>query len=394
MKNFKILLFAVLLGVFFTSCDDDDDKFAGTPVGVMPIETVTATLSTDATFALPGQEINFTATLPASFRAVVKDTVTVQCTIYTMGGGVRNASVDILPGQDSGTEKISVPGGGGTFDLNFDMKLTAINLKKVVPGKHFLLTSNTINIPSGNSVVPTTNDKRLKISIDWEEISTPRKVRVKVERVGLTTVTLTTGTGGSGTLRINGTPFTVPFSTDLATTAANFVTAQSAALAAIGVTVTSVGTDLYLAYSGVSPLVTFTNGGVRALVYGEAYVGSVTDNPKTYFLSASKLGTTSEGISTSSVPVTVPQPIFTPSPYAYNPGTYVFKIGVVRADDMEAPVVDLKYRIVVRFPNGDLKVYNGVYNALSVASGFKTVLSVTKTGLGDSTTYSDPIFTP
>ncbi|GEM_PF-2184458 len=393
MKRIKLLLLAVFAGSTLISCDDDDDKFTGSPVGVLPFETVTATVSTDATFALPGQEINFTATLPESFRAVVMDTVTVQATIYSMGGGVRNASVDILPGSNSGTEKISVPGGGGTFDLNFDMKLTAINLKRVVPGKHYLLTSNTINVASGSTGVPTTNDKRLKISIDWENKTIVRKVRVKAERIGLTTVTLL-GTGGSGTLRVNGNAFPVPFSTDLATTAANFVTAQSAALSALGVTATSVGTDLYLSYSGTSPLVTFTNGGVRAFVYGEAYVGSVTDWPKTYFLSASKLGTTSEGISTSSVPVTTPNPIYTPSPYAYNPGTYAFKIGVVQAADLEAPSVDLKYRIVVKFPNGDTKIYNGVYNAMSVASGFKTVLAVTKTGTGDSVTYSDPVFTP
>lgn len=393
MKNIKLLLLAILAGSFFVSCDDDDDKFTGSPVGVLPFETVTATVSTDATFALPGQEINFTATLPESFRSVVTDTVTVQATIYSMGGGVRNASVDILPGSNSGTEKITVPGGGGTFDLNFDMKLTAINLKRVVQGKHYLLTSNTVNIASGSTGVPTTNDKRLKISVDWENKTIVRKVRVKAERIGLTTVTLL-GTGGSGTLRVSGNPFPVPFSTDLATTAANFVTAQSAALSALGVTVTSVGTDLYLSYSGTSPLVTFSNGGVRALIYGEAYVGSVTDWPKTYFLAASKLGTTAEGIAPSSVPVTVPIPSYNPSPYAYNPGTYAFKIGVVQPGDLEDPSVDLKYRIVVKFPNGDTKIYNGVYNAMSVASGFKTVLTVTKTGTGDNVTYSDPVFTP
>lgn len=394
MKNIKLLLLAVFAGCTLVSCDDDDNKFTGSPVGVLPFETVTATVTTDATFALPGQEINFTATLPASFRSVVTDTVTVQATIYSMGGGVRNASVDILPGSNSGTEKITVPGGGGTFDLSFDLKLTAINLKRVVQGKHYLLTSNTVNVASGSTGVPTTNDKRLKISVDWENKTIVRRVRVKAERIGLTTVTLSAGTSGSGTLRVNGNAFPVPFSTDLTTTAANFVTAQSAALSALGVTVTSVGTDLHLSYSGPSPLVTFANGGVRAIIYGEVYVGSVTDWPKTYFIAASKLGTTSEGVGTSSVPVTTPIPIFTPSPYAYTPGTYALKIGVVQPTDLEDPSVDLKYRIVVKFPNGDTKIYNGVYNAMSVASGFKTVLTVTKTGTGDNVSYSDPVFTP
>lgn len=391
MKNIKILLLAIFAGTMIVSCDDDDDKFTGSPVGVMPIEIVNATVSTDATFALPGQEIDFTVTLPESFRAVVTDTVTVQATIFSMGGAIRNASVDILPGENTGTEKITVAGGGGTFDLNFDLKLTAINLKRVVPGKHYGITSNVINIASGNTGVPSTNDKRLKISVDWENLTAINKLRVKVERVGLTTLTFR-GSSGAANVKIGATTYLIPFSTDLNTTAANFVTTHSATIAAAhSIDVTAVGSDLQFRYtSAIPPVITIatvppnTSTALKGDIYAEVVVGSANDLPKTYFFSASKLGTTSEGVATATQP----------SAYAYTPGDYRVKIGVQQASDLVVSPTDLKYRIVVRFPDGTVKVYNGVYNGLSVAAGFKSVLLITKNGVGDTTTYGDPVFTP
>ncbi len=387
MKNFLNILIFTCIGVLLISCDNDDDKFSGSPVGNQSIETINGTISTDAEFALPGQEINFTATIPAEFRALVTDTVTVQATAYSMGGSIRNASVDILPGETSATEKITVPGGGGTFDLAFDLKLTAIALKKTVPGKHFLLTSNTVNIASGNSGVPSTNDKRLKLSIDWENKTSINRLRVKVERVKLTTITLR-GTQGSGNIKIGTTTYPINFSSDLETTAANFVSAQVSAISANhGIDVTSVGSDIqFKYYTDTPPVITIASvgsNGVRGDVYGEVNVGPVTDWPKSYFFSASKLGTTSEGTATPTAN----------SSYAYTPGEYRIKIGVNSDADLASAPLDLKYRLVLRYPNGDIKIYNGVYNNLSGTSGYKSVLTVTKTGLGDQTTYTD-LFTP
>lgn len=390
MKKIKIILFSLMCGGLIISCENDDNKFTGSPVDTMNIETITGTVSTNTTFALPGQTIDFTATLPDSFRSVVTDTVTVQATVLTLGGGIRNASVDILPGQNSATGEINVGGGGGTFDLNFNLKLTAINLKKVVLGKHFLLNSNVVNIASGNSTVPTTNDKRLKISIDWENTTIINKIKVKVERVKLTTITLR-GSQGNANIKIGSSTYVATFNTDLNTTASDFVALHASTISAVNaVDVLAVGSDLqFTYYTSVPPVITITatpntSLNLKGSTYSEVVVGAPADSPKSYFFAASKLGSTAEGVSSPTAP----------SSYAYTPGLYRIKIGVTNATDLAVSPVDLKYRITLRFPDGSVKIYNGVYTNLSVASGFKSVLDITKIGLGDSTTYGEPVFTP
>lgn len=389
MKKVKNLILFVIFGVLLTSCSNDDDKFTGSPVGNLQFETITGQISVDADFALPGQEINFTATIPDEFRALVTDTVTVQATAYSMGGSIRNASVDILPGETSGTDKIIVPGGGGTFDLNFNVKLTAIALKKTVAGKHYLITSNTVNVASGSSGVPTTNDKRLKLSVDWENKTIVNKLRVRVERVGLTTMTIR-GTQGSGNIKVGSTTYPINFNTDLATTAATFVNDNlSTFQTAHGITLSSVGSDIQFAYTSVTPpVITITavgtgTNGIRGDIYSDVIAAAAGDWPKSYFFAANKLGSTSEGVASATGV----------SPYAYTPGVYKVKIGVNTNSDLATSPLDLKYRLVLRYPNGDVKIYSGVYNNLSASSGYKPVLTITKTGLGDSSSYTDE-FTP
>jgi hypothetical protein len=181
MKKIKVISLILIGASLLASCSEGE-RVSGSPVGVIPIETVTGSVSTDANFALPGQVIKFTATLPAGFRNIVKDTVTIEASTFTTGGGIRRASVDILPGQESETGEITVGGGGGTFDLNCDLRLTAINLKKVVPGKHYLITSNTVSIASGNSSVPPENDSRLQIRVSWENKTAQNILRPKIVR--------------------------------------------------------------------------------------------------------------------------------------------------------------------------------------------------------------------
>ncbi|WP_309642595.1 hypothetical protein [Flavobacterium sp.] len=472
MKNIKVILLSIFCASLIVSCENDDDKFTGSPVGNLDIETITGTVSTDATFALPGQVINFTATLPQEFRNIVTDTVTVQASIFTPGGGLRNASVDILPGSNTGTGEISIAGGDGTFDLTFDLKLTAINLKKVVPGKHYLLNSNTVTVASGNSGVPSENDKRLKVLVDWENKTTVNKLSVRMERVGLTNVTLSGGSEGYANIKIGASTYLASFHNDYETTASDFVATHAAAISANNnVDVTAVGSDLHFAYTTpTAPVITITTrpgltatvtavdvvngqatytannsfdlgntvrvsnaftgtnsvynlptGGkiiaisptsftvalsgvadgsatavgannatiltgthLKGTVYAEVIVGSLNDIPKTYFFSATKLGTTSEGVATATAS----------SPYAYTPGNYRLKIGVLQPTHLATPSVDLKYRIVLRYPDKRIEIYNGTYFGLTATSGFKSVLQLTKNGVGDATTYTNVVFTP
>ena len=181
MKNLKIFLWFLVASVLF-SCGNDDNKFTGSPIDTMAIETITGTVSTDTNFALLGQTINFTATLPQGFRDTVQDTVTVEASTLTLGGSLRRGTVDILPGHDSATGEITVGGGGGGFDLTFDLALTGIKLKKEVPGKHYLIKSNTITVASGNSSVPAENDSKLQIRVSWENLTNPNIIRAKVVR--------------------------------------------------------------------------------------------------------------------------------------------------------------------------------------------------------------------
>lgn len=390
MKKIIILLAYVFISNLFVSCENNDDKFTGSPVGVLPTETITGVVSTNTTFALPGQTIDFTATLPPGFRDIVKDTVTVEATTYTLAGSLRRGSVDILPGQNSGTGEILIGASTGTFDLSVDLKLTAINLKKVVPGKHYLINSNTLTIASGNSSVPTENDRRLKISVDWENKTTINKLRVKMERVNLTTVTIK-GTQGSGNVKIGTTLYPVVFNTDLNTTAANFVSVNFQTIYDNqNIEVTAVNNDLqFKSLSTSIPAITFVStspasANLKGDIYSEVIVGTANDIPKTYFLSNSKLGVTSEGVPN----------LTSPSPYAYTPGTYKLKIGVNTATDLAISPVDLKYRITLRYPNGTVQIFNGVYAGLTGTSGYKDVLLITKNGVGDSVYYTDVTFTP
>jgi hypothetical protein len=69
------------------------------------------------------------------------------------------------------------------------------------------------------------------------------------------------------------------------------------------------------------------------------------------------------------------------------PGTYKLKLGVTTANDLVTSPVDMKYRIAIRFPDKHVEIYNGVYNNLSVSSGFIDILQFEKTGTGDSARY-------
>lgn len=189
-----IYCFFVLLFVTFYSCDSNDDKFSGSPVDNLTIETITGTVSTDVenNFALPGQSINFTVNLPASFRSVVTDSVTVEATTITRTGSKRVASVIIPENQLSGTGTIIV-GGSSVFDSEFDLYLSAINVKNNNSGKHYLINSNKVTINSGNSSIPSFKDNRLQIVVSWDNKSTGNNVRCYIKNASNTTFTFQNG---------------------------------------------------------------------------------------------------------------------------------------------------------------------------------------------------------
>lgn len=69
---------------------------------------------------------------------------------------------------------------------------------------------------------------------------------------------------------------------------------------------------------------------------------------------------------------------------SYCPGDYIFSI----TGSSQPTPVDLPYRVIVKFPNGDTRVFEGTYVGMSNASPLKPVLKVTKTGDGDDAVFS------
>lgn len=168
MKNLKSLFFASLLVASLTSCEKDDEKFSGSPVGTNNIVMLKGELDTDATFALTDQDVDFTITLPQKFS----DTVNVEVTTISDSGRRVRESIEIKP--DSLVKKGKIRAAGGAiFSTNFKMYISGIALQSAEPyGTHYLMTSDTLVIGTGVSSIPDQDLNRLKIKVVWPTPST------------------------------------------------------------------------------------------------------------------------------------------------------------------------------------------------------------------------------
>lgn len=295
MKNLLFNGFFIVAFFSILSCEPKEERFTGSPENRLTFENVNAIVSTTNTFALPTQEIDFTATLPASFRSKVSGKVTIEATTTTISGSVRKASVDILPGQNSATGKILVGGGGGSFTSTYTLKLTAISLENPILGTQFTLDSNLLTIGFGPSSIPDEDGSRLLIRVIWENKINLNQLNCYVK---------------------------VP-------TGNEFLCEST----------TSSGPNSFREYS---------IDNLQRIAFG----GALTpQNNK----------------------------------YAFEPGDYIFSIN---ASLLETTPNDLKYRIIVRFPDGKVQVFNGMYPALTLASTKKQILKFTKTGVGAASDYN------
>lgn len=170
-----------------------DDKFSGSPVGNMQIETLVGTISTPAVNALTGQEIDFTASLPEG--VTFNDTTTIEVTTLRSDGGRIREYFDIMPGESTVTDKIEAV-GGLVFNTTFELSITAINLQTVVPGKHFLMTSNKVLVNTGSTSIPEVADDRLKIFVTWLNPRSNNKLRMSIDRPTLPDVVVNAFSSG------------------------------------------------------------------------------------------------------------------------------------------------------------------------------------------------------
>lgn len=383
-KLFKIIVIIQLFTLLF-SCTENE-KFDGTPEdNNLVFETITGVVSTNATFALPGQTIDFTATIPQDFATMVNDTIDIEAVTSTIGGSLRKKSVRLLPGQSSVTDKILVGGGGGTFFMPVDLKLNAINIKNSFPGKQFLLKSNVITIESGDTRVPADSDNKLQIKVAWESLTTRNRIECKISRVGSValslkgSITSANPNPSSNVIKIDGTQYPISYNTDLNTTAENFVLLNSQdILNNNGIVVRNEGKALLFEYStSTVPVITINNATGTNL--GGFVFSSVTTGSGTLYTSREYLILNSQIASTSSSGLES-------ALGSYNAGNYKISINAI---SLESTPNDLKYRIIIKKPNGETFVYNGVYNQMTTTSGFKDIFSFSKVGYGDSAIYSN-----
>lgn len=271
MKTLKKIFLLSLVAAFAVSCQDDDDRYNGSPdSGRLNIVTLEGTISTTAQSALTDQEIDWTVELPRTFS----DTVLVEATAISNSGRRFRSSLIVEPNSNTATGEILAP-GGAIFDTTFKLYLSGIALQEVEQGTHFLIKSDTLNIPTGNSGIPVQATDRIKVRLVWENASTTNSLQLTVDRPVLADINVPNAAGGSAR--------------DHAI--CNTCTSNSAAL-------------------------------------------SSTE------------------------------------------GDYIFNI---KAAALTTSPVDMPYRIIVVFPNGDTEVYSGTYAGLTLASPLLPILKVTKT---------------
>ena len=391
-KKFKMknLFLQFLILLFVLSSCTKEDKYEGTPISnKQDIETINGTIVSNTMFALPGQFIDFTATLPVEFINIVNQDINIEVQTSTLGGSLRRSSVKVLKGQNIVTGKVLVGGGDGTFYMPVKLKLNAVKLTTEITGKHFLLTSDSVTINSGVTSVPVDDDRRLQIKIAWESLQTGNNLTCNISRVGSVALTLRGSVSSGADIKITGTAYPFTFNTDLVTTATNFVTNYSAAiLTNKNIIVTSVGKSIFFKYSTpTAPLITInsTTTPANTLNLNGATFSSFNFQPgsslsafKQYpILNSQILSSSASGLESVEG--------------GFNEGDFAISL---KPAILETTPVDVKYRIIIKKPSGEVFIYNGVLLNATTASLSKKVLTFSKSGYGDAAVYDYFIFTP
>jgi hypothetical protein len=385
MKNYINTFFYLSILILFFSCVPDNEKFNGTPEdNNLSIETVIGSISTPVTFALPGQLVDFTVTLPQDFVSKVNTKLTVEAVTTTTGMSIRKGYVTLNPGQNSGSGKILVGGGGGTFSMPVSLKLNAVSLETAFPGKQFLLTSEKVIVDSGDTSVPDDSDNKFQIKVAWESTSSGNPMTCSISRDNSTALTLK---GNNWTsvkyIKISGTDYPIVFNTDLNTTAFNFKNLQGPIIQADkGIEVKSSGKALLFNF-GVAGIQEILMSPFSATVppppspfgvffSGGNFITGTNLKSKSYQILNSQLTSTSSSETVET---------------GFNEGTYI--VSIIPSGVIEATTTNLRYRIIVKLPSGLVNIYNGVFNNITSTSPKKDIFKFTKTGLGQNADYGN-----
>ncbi len=430
MKNFKIIFSFIVLLTFTLSCTNEE-KVVGTIEGNNLEKTpLVGIISTTADYVLTDQKTPITITLPKSFA----DIVTVEVSSFSDTGRRRRTYIQIPANQTSINSFASAAGGvDGVYDgSKCTFVLSGISLKTTEPGKHYLLTSNELQINTGNSSVPSANSSKLQIRLNWLYPSDNNLNFLFQKQNGVVT-SLITGANSNGTnITVSSTAELVPGMVvkvaNVTTTSGNFlsntvITAITSATTFIvnrapptastltNATIIGYGNNYndVNAYSVAKDVtVSSTAGLYKGMVlhvlsgtgkFAANTVISEVTSSTTFTLSVTPTTALSGATIVASF-ADVLAPITTEKNRTHDiatagttniassssvQGDYIFKIAPV---SLITGTTSLPYRLVIVKPNGELIVYNGVYSDLTLASPFKDVLKVNKTGEGDAAVFT------
>ncbi len=409
--NIYFLKFLLLLSLVLTwSCEDNKEKYNGSPVGKAEFVPIVAVLKTNETSALPGQEIEYTVDLPASFRSVVTDSVAVETTSFSPSGSIRRSKLIFKPGVASETGKILIAGGTEIFENQIEMKVTAIFLYKPLLGKQFTASSNVINLSSGNSVVPSENSKKMRIGISWENKTVENFLKCNITRVNSVIITFK-GLVPNATNKypINfkgvnnvtaGVNIDAVYNSNLTQSASDFaaVCNSNSILNAAGITCTSSGSSVYVNYGNVRPVVTCPPLSPTAANSFKPFGATrfqIVEMPNDGNFPAYFDFFNSEIITRTGAPLEEAKNNL------FNPGEYLVSMGAVVTSIIPRPLetvgADIRFKIVLRLPTGEVKVFPGVFRNPQISAGtnvpvsydFTPIFKFKKTGLGDNAVFSD-----
>lgn len=426
MKKFITLFTLLTISLFLLNCTSDE-KVEGTVEGNnLEVVTLEGSIASDATFAITDQDVPVVITLPKSFA----DTVKVEVSSFSDTGRRRRTYIDVMPNQTTINDFATAAGGAdGVYSgSSCTFQLTGIALQTVELGKHYLIKSNVLNIATGDFSAPTANSSKLQIRLNWlYPNSGDNNLNMVFKRPTSSVTGIIPGATSTGTsVNISSTSdLSVGMIVKVATGIGNFssntvITAINSATSFsvnrpilvalnnasiigygndyIDNSASSVGTTINVSstaglYKGMVLLVTGGTGkfALNAIVSEvlSATSFTVSNNPSVALSNATitasfpdVLSPFSNGIRSHDITISGTSNLAGTSSIS---GDYVFKIAPV---SLLPSTVNLPYRLVIVKPNGEVEVFNGVYNNITLSSPLLDVLKINKTGDGESAVFT------
>lgn len=424
MKKIKIYFSFLLLSIL-TSCTNEE-KLAGTIEGNnLDLNTLQGVISSTVNFALTDQEIPVTITLPRTFS----DVVTVEVTSTSDTGRRRRSYIEIPANTNTIIGNATSAGGsGGVFiNTNCTFELSAISLKTIELGKHYLLSSNKLSIGTGNSSIPAINSTKLQIKLSWLFPSSgDNNLNMLIDRPNIFNYTPTTSNSlarvitvpstsnllvgmlvkvvsGTGVFASNTIVESITSPTTFVVNINPITVLNDAIIEGFGNDFNATNSFSTLRIITVPSTLGLAKGMVVAVTSGGGkFAGNTTvfdiNSPTTFTVSTNPLVALTNATISASYPDAL-APIVSESRVhdisvidnkntvniSSPDGEYILKIAPLT---LLAGTVDLPYRLIIVKPSGDVEIFNGVYTNINLNSTFKNIIKINKTTNGTNVVFT------